>query len=254
VVKIQYPNIGRTIKEDIKNLKLSAFGMRFSGDWQNLLLQYKGIQAMFEKEIDYKQEAQFQTSCREALAGLEDVVVAKVYEDHSTDRVLTMDYQDGLHLDEFLATNPSQELRDHFGILIVQALTRLWYQEPLVYADPHPGNFLFLPDGRLGLIDFGCCHRFSDDEFDYVMEIEEAARQEDKTALRAAMAKGCDLEPEGIVGERADLIQRYTDWTWGPILQKGPFDYGVPGQYAEGVKIYGEFIKKRYVRSQPINV
>ena len=111
-----------------------------------------------------------------------------------------------------------------------------------------------MPDGRLGLIDFGCCHRFSEDEFDYVMQVERAARSGDPEAIRNAMARGCDLDPAELVGERAELIRKYTDWTWAPITEPQPYDFGVPGDYAEGVKLYGEFIKRRWTRSQPVNV
>src|SRR5208282_590051 len=79
----------------------------------------------------------------------------EVYPDLSTARVLTMERLDGVHLPEFLRGNPSQEQRNEAARKIIRAWYRLLFAGRMVYADIHPGNFLFLKDGRLGLLDFG---------------------------------------------------------------------------------------------------
>ena len=124
----------------------------------------------------------------------------------------------------------------------------------MIYADPHPGNFLFLPDGRLGLIDFGCCHRFTDDEFEYVLEVERASNGDDDEKLVAALAYGCDLEVKDFSPERLAMMREYCDWLWAPTRGDEPFDFGDPDQYRDGVRLYGEFMKRRWTRSQPVNV
>jgi hypothetical protein len=228
--------------------------MRFSGDWENLLEQFEGIQRMLEQEADYEQEAELQGEARACLSGLDDVVVPEVVPELSTRRVLTMEYVDGLLLEPFLATSPSQELRDRHGAQISRAVFRLWYGGRTVYADPHPGNFLFMPDGRLGLIDFGCCHRFRDDEFEYVMSVEQAAWSGDEDEQATALAHGCALDVADLKGERLALMLAYSDWLWQPLRTDGPFDFGTPGHFEQGMRLYGEFIKRRWTRSQPINV
>jgi predicted unusual protein kinase regulating ubiquinone biosynthesis (AarF/ABC1/UbiB family) len=253
-IKIQYPDIARTIREDLANLKAVGFGMRLSGDWQNLLLQFEGIQRMLEQETDYEHEAELQEAARRRLAGLDEVVVPRVFPEHSTRRILTMEYLEGRHLEPFLATGPSQELRDRHGAQMTRATQRLWYGERLVYADPHPGNFLFLPDGRLGLLDFGCCHRFSAEEFEYVLDVERLAFSGDEERLVAALGHGCDIAPAQLEPERLALMRAYCEWVWKPIRTDEPFDYGDPDQYREGVRHYGEFMRRRWVRSQPVNV
>lgn len=253
-VKVQYPGIATTIRDDVRNMKTAGFAARFSGDWENLLAQYESIEGMLEKETNYEQEAVFQRTAKETLVDLEDVLVPKVVGEHSTRCVLTSEFVDGLHLDEFLATNPSQELRNKHGEQILRATFRMWYSGRAIYADPHPGNFLFMPDGRLGLIDFGCCHEFSEEEFEYVMEVEHSNRfgtLEDQTA---ALAKGCDFEVEDFTPKRLELMREYCDWLWAPLKVDGAFDFGEPGSFEKGVKLYGEFIKRRWTRSQPVNV
>ena len=67
----------------------------------------------------------------------------------------------GMHLDTFLATKPSQALRDKIG----ERLFELYYFQVLkveaFHADPHWGNYLFRSDGTIGLVDFGCVKRLS---------------------------------------------------------------------------------------------
>ncbi len=87
----------------------------------------------------------------------------RVFHEYSTGRVLTMDYIPGMNLPEFLATNPSQELCDQFGTAIYSAWQRL-YNAHVNYADPSAGNYVFMADGRLGLLDFGCVQHYSAEE------------------------------------------------------------------------------------------
>ena len=253
-VKVQYPDIARTIRSDIRNLKTAAFGMRLSGDWQNLLDQYEGIERMLQQEADYEAEAELYRTARRALAGLDDVVVPALVPEHCTRRVLTMDYIEGMHLNAFLESNPSQEVINRHGEQMTRASMRLWYRENLIYADPHPGNYLFLPDGRLGMVDFGCCHRLDDDEVAYVEACERAAAERDDDALMRVMAYGSDLDVSDLEPERKALLREYVDWIWEPVRTRGPFDYGVSDQFERGVHTYAEFVKRRWVRSKPVNV
>jgi predicted unusual protein kinase regulating ubiquinone biosynthesis (AarF/ABC1/UbiB family) len=254
-VKIQYPDIARTIQDDLRNMKAAAFGMRLSGDWDNLLRQFDAIRAMLDAEADYEQEAENLAHGRRTLSGIDDVVVPRVVPELSTRRVLTMDWIEGVHLDELLARDPPQELRDRHGAQISRASMRLWYRGRTIYADPHPGNYHFMPDGRLGHVDFGCCHRFTDDEFRYVMECERAAAAGDEQAIREILIYGSDMDPKAAVDpERVRMLRAYSDWVWEPLYGDEPFDYGRPGQFDVGVKLYGTFVKRGWTRSQPVNV
>jgi predicted unusual protein kinase regulating ubiquinone biosynthesis (AarF/ABC1/UbiB family) len=253
-VKIQYPDIARTIAEDLKNLKAASFGARFTGDWENLLEQFDGIRAMLAAETDYLQEARNLEHARATLAGLDDVIVPATIPEHTTKRVLTMEYVGGLTLDPYMAGNPSQAERNAHAERIGRASMRLWYTGRMIYADPHPGNYLFLPDGRTGLVDFGCCHHFDEAEFDYVIAVERGEREGDQEALIAAMAHGCELAPEDLSEERRKLMLEYTDWCWEPLRSEGPYDFSDPENFKRGARLYGEFIKRRYTRSLPVNV
>ena len=82
-----------------------------------------------------------------------------------------MEWIDGKHLDEFLATNPSQEV-------LVKAAQSLWdffnyqiHELRQVHADPHPGNFIFQPDGSVYVIDFGCVKELPTDFYNQYFKL-----------------------------------------------------------------------------------
>jgi len=147
-VKIQYPGIARTIRQDIRNLFFFMLPARLSRDWENIKEQFEDLRIRLERETDYEQEAAMQAKVRALFREDDDIVVPRVFPEHSTARVLTMDYLEGRTLDEFVATNPSQALRNEFARKILRAWYRMMYAGRLLYADIHPGNTLFLDDGR----------------------------------------------------------------------------------------------------------
>lgn len=253
-VKIQYPNIARTIQEDIRNLITLMFPMRLSSDWENLKVQMTDVAEMLDDESDYLQEAANQEHARSLFTPDDGVVVPRVYEDLSARRVLTMDYLDGLHLRAYLRTNPSQSARDRHGASIFRSSLRTWYAGRMTYADPHPGNYLFLPDGRLGLLDFGCCRRFTNDEWEYLKRVEDVFDKDDE-ALRLVLAESTDLPVERVETERDrfDLLVKYTNWIWEPMRTPGVFDFGADSYLERGMALYGEVVRRRYTRSKPVN-
>src|SRR5262249_42246706 len=128
--------------------------------------QLEDLRRVLEWETDYEKEAEFQRQARALFREDDRIVVPRIYPQHSTRRVLTAELLGGVHIHDFLAGNPTQERRDHFGALIVRAWDRLFFTGRVNYADLHPGNFLFMADGRLGLLDFGCVRPFSDKEWE----------------------------------------------------------------------------------------
>lgn len=208
---------------------------------------------MLEIESDYEQEIEHQDLARRTLSEFQDIVVPRFYPELSSRRVLTMDFIEGVHLDRFLDSNPPQETRDRYGRLIAVATNRLSYRSHLLYADPHPGNYIFMPDGRLGLIDFGCCYRYRDTDLDYLTQMERAMfgseQDHDEVILRAI-----DLpDAERIKEDHLRLVKRWCDWSWEPLLHDGPFDFGDRSYFARGVELFGEVVKRRYLRSRPLN-
>src|SRR5580658_170665 len=153
-VKIQYPAMQEAIESDFQALRAAGFAVRLTGHLKESVI--REVERGILEETDYVHEAKNIEHFRKALAPLDFVRVPKVHRELSSDRVLTMSRVPGLRLQEFLKTNPSQELRDQLGA----GLTRLFFFQLFrvraLHADPHPGNYLFNNDGTIGLVDFGC--------------------------------------------------------------------------------------------------
>jgi len=154
-VKIQYPGIGRAIESDFRNLFLFMAHGRLTRDWESTKSQLNDLQQRLASEADYELEAANLRKARALFDEDDGVVVPRVFPQFSTGRVLTMERLEGLHLREFMANNPSQSERNDVAVKLVRAWYRLMLTGRTLYIDFHPGNFLVMPDGRVGLLDFG---------------------------------------------------------------------------------------------------
>jgi predicted unusual protein kinase regulating ubiquinone biosynthesis (AarF/ABC1/UbiB family) len=141
-VKIQYPGISRTIRADVRNLLALMTPLRVTRDWENGKEQLEELARALETETDYEQEARTLEKARSLFHEDDGVIVPHVYAEYSTRRVLTMEFVKGMHIHEFLAGRPSQELRNHFGEKMMLAWYRMLFSGRMNYIDWHPGNFL----------------------------------------------------------------------------------------------------------------
>ena len=251
-VKIQYPGIARTIDADFRNLAALLFPMRLGRDWASLNAQVEEIHRMLKLEVDYEHEAEALSRAR-GLFGPEDgIVVPDVYEQYSTTRVLTMEYLPGRQLSELLATTPSQTIRNDFGTKMYMVWFRLYYAS-MNYADPHSGNYLFMDDGRLGLLDFGCVQRYGAEERELMRSSDRFLDGVGDLPEFLRRAAGCtdeDLANEDYV----DLIKESVNWMLAPARQEGAFDFGNERHLQRGIDWMVQLIRKRYTRSHPMYV
>jgi len=155
-VKIQYPGAGRALLNDFTQLSRVArlFAVFMPGVEVKPLLDE--LRARLSEELDYKLEAVAQQTFADAYAGDPDIDVPNVVE--VTDHVLITEWMDGTPLSKIISDG-SQEERDRAGLLLVRFLFSGPARAGLLHADPHPGNFRLLADGRLGVLDFGAVDR-----------------------------------------------------------------------------------------------
>ena len=168
----------------------------------------------------------------------------RVYEQFSTRRVLTMQFLKGTHVDQFVAGGPSQEERDHFGTLILRATSRLHYTGKMLYADPSTGNFLFLPDGRLGLIDFGCVRHYNDAEWHCNLLADQCIQEGPDFNVAAVREFAGLAEGEQAPPEHLELLRSWCHWTWRPYWHDGPFDFGDGLTCAKGVDLLSPILQR----------
>jgi predicted unusual protein kinase regulating ubiquinone biosynthesis (AarF/ABC1/UbiB family) len=154
-VKIQYPGVGDSISSDLKLVKPFAFRLLGMSE-KELDVYMREVEERLLEETDYELEVRRSIEFSTACANLDNVVFPKYYPELSSKRIITMDWLEGQHLREFLNTNPSQQLRNTIGQALWDFYNFQQHEIRAVHADPHPGNFMITPDGKLGIIDFGC--------------------------------------------------------------------------------------------------
>jgi aarF domain-containing kinase len=253
-VKVQYPGIADAVKSDLANLRMLGLPLRLSDNWENLNEQMEEVCELYAREADYEQEAAFQTTARELFREADRVMVPRVFTEHSTERVLTTEYLPGLHLNEFLAGDPSQEERDRYGELMYRACFRMYYEGRMTYGDPHPGNFIFMDDGRLGLIDFGNMRPYTEEELQFLAKAERSLTGSD-IDLMACFRAVTGLTDEEIRRPGVfELLNRSHQWVTLPLRYRDGFDFSDPAHLKEGTAWYGEALRIGFTRSHPVNV
>jgi predicted unusual protein kinase regulating ubiquinone biosynthesis (AarF/ABC1/UbiB family) len=251
-VKIQYPGIARTIRQDLRNLLLFMTPARLTRDWENAKAQFNDLCIRLERETDYELEAAALAKARTLFREDDGIVVPRVCPQHSTARVLTMERLDGVHLEQFLATNPSQHRRNEFARKILHAWYRLMYSGRLYYADFHPGNFLFMDDGRLGLIDFGYVMDINDEVWNLFRKMDRALTTGLREDRIAAIQHWTWTAGEPATSQRMQLGERFADWCWRSRYCGGEFDFGDEADFREGFGLFLEMVRRRCTRARPI--
>lgn len=155
-VKIQYPGAKEALISDLNQIQRFAkiFQLLLPGVEMKPLLEE--LKARIIEEVDYRYEASAQNACFEAYKGDSDIAIPEVI--MATDRVLVSQWLEGTPLSKVIADG-TQEERNNAGIRLARFHFTAPMRAGLLHADPHPGNFRVLKDGRLGVLDFGACNR-----------------------------------------------------------------------------------------------
>jgi predicted unusual protein kinase regulating ubiquinone biosynthesis (AarF/ABC1/UbiB family) len=155
-VKIQYPGAGPALMADFNQLSRFArlFSMLSPGlDVKPLLAELK---ARVSEELDYTLEADAQRQFTTAYDNDPNIVAPKVVA--SAPKVMVSEWLGGTPLSRIISAG-SQADRDRVGMLLALLHFSAPQRSHLLHADPHPGNFRLMADGRLGVLDFGAMAR-----------------------------------------------------------------------------------------------
>jgi len=163
-VKVQRPDIEKTITLDVSILHdLAAFVEKHVPEAAGLNPSgvVKEFTETLQKELDFENEAVNAERFAEQFEGNHAIHVPKIYRDHSTPRVLTMDFITGIPVADTEALERAeidpQELAESIAGLIYEQI----FDHGFFHGDPHPGNMTVLPDGRLVLYDYGMMGKFT---------------------------------------------------------------------------------------------
>jgi predicted unusual protein kinase regulating ubiquinone biosynthesis (AarF/ABC1/UbiB family) len=209
-VKIQYPGAGTALMADLNQLARFArlFSSLFPGlDVKPLIAELK---ARVAEELDYGLEADAQRAFAAAYADDPEIAVPRVVA--SAPKVVVSEWMEGTPLSRIIAEG-TREQRDRAG----RQMAVLHFSGPqrsgMLHADPHPGNFRLMPDGRLGVIDFGATARLPDghpEPIGRLLRWALAGRAPEVLAdLRSEgfVRPGVEIDPEGVLDYLRPLLE-----------------------------------------------
>lgn len=156
-VKLQYPGAAKALRSDLRQIARVArlFGVLAPGIDVKPLVEE--LQARVAEELDYSLEAGAQQLFALEFAGDPEIVVPEIIT--HTERALVSTWLDSAYSLAEIINNGTQEQRDVYGERYVRFLFAGPERTGMLHADPHPGNFRILPDGRLGVVDYGAVAR-----------------------------------------------------------------------------------------------
>jgi predicted unusual protein kinase regulating ubiquinone biosynthesis (AarF/ABC1/UbiB family) len=209
-VKLQYPGAGPALMADFTQLSRMAWLFSRLSPGLEVKPLLAELRARVLEELDYTLEAQAQRAFAAAYAEDPEIAVPRVVA--SAPKAIVTEWMDGTPLARIIAGGTQAE-RDHAGT----RLALLHYSAParagLLHADPHPGNFRILADGRLGVVDFGAVARLPDGYPEPLGRLTRQALDGDGEAVMATMRAQGFIRPG--IELRAAQVMDYL----GPIVE-----------------------------------
>lgn len=244
VLKVQYPGIADAIRGDIANLDLlkkvlSLILPRFSVE-----RSMQDLVARLSEETDYGCELCNQEEFARIWSGDAEVLVPRVFPSLSDDHVLVSERVRGSSWQAMLATAPQEE-RNRIGRILFRYVFRSLYGHGLLNADPHPGNYIFLADGRVAFLDYGCVQRYDAETIRAFVGLRHLVMDGvTGPRLRAAVATAYAL-PD-LDDEEWTFTEEYVRVCFAPVIARDAFRYDkAHGERLADLSLKGAFLFAR---------
>ncbi|MCB0971191.1 MAG: AarF/ABC1/UbiB kinase family protein [Acidimicrobiales bacterium] len=161
-VKVQYPGVDEAIRGDLDNAGMLFSGMKVMFPGLDPAPLVAELRERIVEELDYGLEAENQRAFAESYRGHPTIHVPEVVDELSARRVLTTELAGGARFAEMLEWGPDE--RNLAAETIYRFVFGSLYRLRAFNGDPHPGNYLFEPGGRVTFLDFGLVKRFTPGE------------------------------------------------------------------------------------------
>jgi predicted unusual protein kinase regulating ubiquinone biosynthesis (AarF/ABC1/UbiB family) len=184
-VKIQYPGIAEALEADLRNAGTIVRLARALAPGLDAKEIAQEIRERVMEELDYEYEAQNQRSFARAYRDHPFIYVPDVHTRLSRRRVLVTELVEGLGFEEIKGLEPDE--RSRFGEIVYRGSFGSIYHLQHFNADPHPGNYILMDDGRVAFLDFGMTKRLDTDQIALEQRAVDAATRDDPEALRDAL-------------------------------------------------------------------
>jgi predicted unusual protein kinase regulating ubiquinone biosynthesis (AarF/ABC1/UbiB family) len=159
-VKVQYPHVEETLEGDMGTLHKIA-GLTTLATAVDGAAIVQELHDRLIEECDYQHEAHWQEQFAQWFAADADIVVPRVLRSHSSHRVLTTAWCEGQSFYDFCSRAPALQ-RERAAQSLLRFTWSSFLHHRAIQADPHPGNYVFLPEGKVAFLDFGCVRVFDE--------------------------------------------------------------------------------------------
>jgi len=261
-VKVQYPGVEEAIRADLDGFDVAMLPAPVLYRGFDAKPFIEEVRARIGEELDYRVEAANQRLFADWYEGHPFIHVPPVLERLSTGKVLTTELATGARFSELEGWDPAE--RNLAAETIFRFVFRSLYRLRSFNGDPHPGNYLFRPGGRVTFLDFGLVKHFTAADIADIMEIAKATVLEPSTAgLRRALERAGYYPPGAPVSD--EEVWDYGVLFWEMVRHDQPFRFTpeyaseVARQFLFGRATHGDAVKwanmpARWVILQRINV
>jgi predicted unusual protein kinase regulating ubiquinone biosynthesis (AarF/ABC1/UbiB family) len=210
-VKVQYPGVAAAVRADLQNLDMIMRLLKRMTPALDVKSVATEIRERIAEELDYELEAQNQRALARIFSGHPFIVIPDVVSSLSRERVLVSDFVEGVGFEE--VKGYSQAQRDRVGEIVFRFFLGCLYRHRQFSGDPHPGNFLLQPDGRIAFLDFGLFKRMEAQPVELELACQRAVVEGDAQELHRLLADSGFLpEPQRV--DKDHLLEFVEDAIW----------------------------------------
>ncbi len=216
-VKVQYDEVAKAVASDLSNAAMLGGLLGPLGGKFGVRDHLAEMRARFGEELDYRHEAARQAEFARIWQGDSRVRIPAVVPERSSRRVLTSELALGLDFEG--ACSADERDRAAWAATLWRFVFGSFLGHGLFNADPHPGNYLFAPDGAVWFLDFGCTRALPPERVVFSVKAHEAATRGDEDALAHAMEELLRIPP----GDQRRRVRSYVRACFAPLLARGPY-------------------------------
>jgi predicted unusual protein kinase regulating ubiquinone biosynthesis (AarF/ABC1/UbiB family) len=216
-VKVQYPGVAQAVRADMQNLGMILRLMKRIAPGLDVKATAEEIRSRIGDELDYELEAQNQRTMARIYRGHPFIVVPDVVSGLSREKVLVSEFVTGAGFDS--VKEMDQDCRDRVGEIVFRFFFGCMYRHRQFSGDPHPGNFLLQPDGKVAFLDFGLFKVMPNELIEIELACQRAGHEGDGERLKQIWTEtGFLAEPDRFRPDK--LLAQFLDATWWYVLDE----------------------------------
>lgn len=218
-VKVQYPGVAELMEADLAQLELGRFVAPAIWPQLDVAEVTAELRARLEEELDYRVEATNQRDFAVWYANHPFIYIPTVIDDCTTSRILTTTFAPGVRFADFEGRGQAE--RDQAAEAIFRFVFRSIHDHLAFNGDPHPGNYLFQPQGIVGFVDFGLVKRLPQQtRDDLIQAVRYIALEPDPARLRPLLEHLGHFPPRAPLSD--EEIFRFSTMLWSYLADDRP--------------------------------